>query len=390
MAEKYEVSVRTIAHPGFSPAVALARLRSYTPDRACFVLESLAPDTDEGRYSIVGYRVRQGASLPPAADVSRELGSIEAEAQHDSFAQALALASVGYIDGQVMTRAKGVRLHEDMTASGVFAVRSAVMVYDHHEDQVHVAGRVTGKAVERLIWELEHGPEIPDIDLDGAGSLPKINARIGEKRLKARGGRVQSFLGDEIEAAVLGEELVASIGDADGLGIYRALCGVDRKSEAPHSHGYYVDFGRGPFGGHIQILGLSSTTLHRRRRGENHSGWSSLEEALPREDHFGKPAVDAARMLRDVEDGGRVLWGAAVGYACPGGESTWMLAEKGALLSEQTFICSVGVAVDGDTDCTKLSEQAHARAADPFAALAIAQAHGAQYPKPPEDDPPAG
>lgn len=389
MAEEYEVSVRTISHPGFSPAVALARLKSYTPGRACFVLESLAPDTDEGRYSIVGYRVRQGASLPPAADVSRELGTIEAEAQHDSFAQALALASVGYIDGQVLTRAKGVRLHEDMTASGVFAVRSAVMVYDHHEDQVHVAGRVIGKAVERLIWELEHGPEIPDIDLDAPAPTPNVNARIGEKRLKARGGRVQSFLGDELEAAVIGEELVSSVGEADGLDIYRALTGIDRKSESPHSHAYYVDFGKGPFSGHIQILGLSRTTLHRRRRGEDHSGWSSLEAALPREDHFGTPPVDAARVLRDIEDGGRVLWGAAVGYACPGGESAWMLAEKCALLSEKTFICSVGVRVDGDTDCTTLSEQAHARAADPLAALAVAQAHAVAHPRPPEDEAPA-
>ncbi len=388
MAEEYEVETRTIEHPGFSPSAALARLRSYTPGRASFVLESLAPDTEAGRYSIVGYRVRQAAAFPPGSDVPGELTSIEAEAERDSFAHALALASVGYIDAQVVMHQKGVKPHEDLASSAMFAVRSAVMVYDHHKGEVHVAGRVIGKAVDRLLWELEHGPEELELDLDAEAALPPLNARIGDKRLRARGGRVQSFLGDELELAVMTEELVASIGAADDLDIYRALVGIDRKRSAPHSHAFYVDFGKSPFGAHVRILGLSSTTLHRRRRGQTRAAWAAIEETLPLREDFGAPAVEAARMLRDIEDGGRVLLGSAVGYSCPGGESAWMRADKCALLQEQAYVCTVGLPIDADTDVSGLAEEARRRAADPMTALALAQAHAAKHPKPPAPEAP--
>lgn len=383
--EEYDVSVTTIDHPGVDPSTALAKLRSYTPGRGCFVLESLAPDTEEGRYSIVGYRVRSGASLPPAADLENELSQLAGGTPQDTFAQALAMASVGYIDDQAMTRAKGVRLHEDMGSGGVFAVRSAIMLYDHHENKVHVAGRVIGKAVERLVWELEHAPDIPAIDVV-RGAVPNgVNPRVGQKRLEAWGGRLQSFIGDEIEHAVLHEELLAPAGDADGLDLYRALVALDRQRPKPHTHGFYIDFGDTPFSRSNRVVGLSSTTIHRQRRGEEGSAWKSFLEAMPSEAFYGKPAVDAARVLREIEDGGRLLWGDVVGYACPGGESAWMAAEKAVYLNGATFVCNVGVSVEENAECSKLADRAMELAEDELAALAAAQAHAVKYPPPPRE-----
>jgi anthranilate/para-aminobenzoate synthase component I len=380
--EEYEVSVRTIDHPGIDPVTALARLRSYTPGRACFVLESRAPDTDEGRYSIVGYRVRSGASLPPAADVEGELSAIEGEAPQETFAQSLALASVGYVDAQAITRAKGVRLHEDMTATGVFAVRSVVMLYDHHENKVHVAGRVQGKAVERLIWELEHADDIPDMEVTPGARPDKVQPQVGDKRLAARAGRVQTFVGEEIERAILREELVASMGDADGLDVYRALSALDQQRDEPHTHGFFIDFGATPFSRHNRIAGLSSTLIHQRRRGEEGPAWKSFLDTIPGESFFGSPPIEAARVLREVEDGGRLLWGAVVGYACPGGESTWMLVDKAIFMNGDSFVCNVGVEVNEDTDASTLADLAFAEAADQLAALVSAQKHAEAYPKP--------
>ncbi len=386
--EEYEVSVRTIEHPGFDPRTALARLRTFTPGRAHFLLESLAPDTDAGRYSIVGYRVRSGASLPPAVDVEKELRELASGPRQDTFAQALALATVGFIDDQAMTLDKGVRLHEDMVTTGVFSTRSAVMLYDHHDNKVHVAGRVIGKAAERLIWELEHAPEIPEITVV-PGAMPKnVTPRAGEKKFKARGGRVQSFVGEEIEMAILREELASFIGDADGLAVYRALVALDGQRQDPHTHGFFIDFGsNSPIGEHSRVLGLSSTPIHQQRRGEEGEAWPAFTKAVPSEAFYGRPPVAAARVLREIEDGGRQLWGDAVGYTCPGGESAWMLVEKGAFLSGNTFICHTGVAVDGDTDCAELADLAMEGAQDQLAALAAAQAHAVAHPPAKPADP---
>lgn len=393
--EVYEVSVKTIEHPGIAPTAALAKLMSFTPGRACFVLESLAPETPEGRYSIVGYRVRAGASLPPAANVQSELKDLESGDAQDGFAQAVALASVGYIDDQAMTRAQGVRLHEDTGAGGVFAVRSAVMVYDHHENKVHVAGRVIGKAVERLLWELDNAKhEVHDIEVTAGARPAKINPRLGEKRFKARAGRVQSFVGDEIERAVVREELLSSIGAAQGLDVYRAMVALDRRRDTPHTHGFYIDFGETPFTKHNRIAGLSSSLVYQRRRGEPGRGpagderdaWSAFCDAVPSEKFYGAPAVEAARVLREVEDGCRLLWGDVVGYACPGGEASWMLAEKAVYMNADTFVCNVGVEVAEDTDCSTLADVALEEASDQLAALVAAQKHAETYPVTPAEN----
>ena len=66
-----EVNHRLIDYPAFEPAEAYARLRSYTPDRPSFLLESFGRDSPEGRHSLVGYRIRRAEDLPPGADAIR-------------------------------------------------------------------------------------------------------------------------------------------------------------------------------------------------------------------------------------------------------------------------------------------------------------------------------
>ena len=60
-----------------TPLEAFARLRTFTPERACFLFQSHDPDSPEGRYSIVGYRIRRREMVSPHQSVVSLLNELE-------------------------------------------------------------------------------------------------------------------------------------------------------------------------------------------------------------------------------------------------------------------------------------------------------------------------
>jgi anthranilate/para-aminobenzoate synthase component I len=364
-----EIDVRTIDDPGFDAATAFAKLRSFAPERGCFLLASRHPDDGAGRYSLVGYRATRGEMMPPgvnAIDVQASLHD-DLEAPH-SFAEALALGAVGSFAGNNGPLSRGVALFEDEGSAGYFVRGCAVLVIDHHEHTFTVAAPKRGNLAERLAWELTHAPEIaalatpdPDAVADGQRALHD------DAKLKSRATRAKAFVGDEIESVVLTQMLYAPTGTSDPFDAYRAWCEL---SDA--AFGYYLDYGASPMAPRIVHFGVSDTLLFRRGRAQT-GGLRDMLADLPHPTLTGAPLVAALKLRRRLEEHTHHAWGGAAGYVCPGGEAAFALCDRVVLVQDAAYWHNVGVALGPDDDPAHLAERARSAGAQALAAIKSAQ-----------------
>ena len=106
-----ELESRVVDDPGIDPLTVYAKLRTLTPGRASYLLEALDRDHPEGRYSVVGYRVRQGGLMPPGVDAFRGLDDeMRGMDRPATVAEAMARSSVGYLSANSAWMKRGVRL----------------------------------------------------------------------------------------------------------------------------------------------------------------------------------------------------------------------------------------------------------------------------------------
>jgi anthranilate/para-aminobenzoate synthase component I len=370
MSEPAEIAVKTIDHPGVDPLEAYAKLRSYTPGRGSFLLESRAPETPAGRYSVVGYRVRQMELMPPGIDAITGAGmDLEAAAAPETFAQAMAAGMVGYLSAGSATLGLGVGLCDDEGPGAHFVLGATVMVFDHQRDEVVVAGPSKGNLVERCIWEVSNGPEIaPLATPEGDAEPTDLRALLADETLAAKAVRAKPYLDDEIDSLVLAQTLVVPCGKTSAFDVYRALGASSQAAQ-----GYFVDFGQAPGAPEAQIAGFGDTTLHLRRRGDRCSMAEALGEALPHPNTTGQPPAEAHKLIRRLEDNSRQLWGGAVGYLCPGGEAAFVLADEVISAMGGNYWCTVGATLTADTDGMSIPAAARQAARRSLAAIRAAQ-----------------
>ena len=361
-----EIAVQRI-ETGFDPVEAFARLRSYTPDRGAFLIESRAPEHPAGRYSLVGYRVRSGESIPPNADAFAVASATERDARPDSFAAAMALASVGAFSSCVASLRQRVPLFDDEGPGGIFDVGATVMVFDHRENTVTVAGPAKGNLVPRLIYELEHAPPIEPVAVE-EGEPQGLAIDPSDDKLAARVRGAQGFLDDdELPSLVLAQGYYARL-TGDPFDAYRAL-----RQLAASPLSYFVDFGQTPVSPSIQVFGVADVALHLRTRDAGGGLEAALGGALPHPATYGPEPGTALRLLRRLEDHSRQLWGGAVGYLCPGGEAAMLLANRVVTVIDGHAAVTVGATVAADTDPAGAPAEARAQAAPLLAALRSAQ-----------------
>ncbi len=370
MTDLPEISVKTIEPPGFDAATAYAKLRTYTPGRGSFLLESFAPDTPAGRYSVVGYRMRRMELMPPGADaIGHAAGDLEDAPAPASFAAAMAHAMVGYVTASSAFLRLGIGLCSDDGPAAHFLVGTTVMVFDHQRDEVVVAGPTKGNVMERCIWEVTHGPEIEPFPTPAEGGEPEdLRADPADEQLAAKAARAKPFVEDELDSLVLAQTFGTPQGEASPFDAYRALRGL---SSAPH--GFFIDFGAAPGAPETQIAGVSHEPLHLRRRDGGSTMAAALDEALPHPSTTGTPPAQAAKLIRRLEDNSRQAWGGAVGYLCPGGEAAFMLADQLIMATGGHFWCTSGATLKADTHALTLPAALRDNARVALAAIRAAQ-----------------
>jgi anthranilate/para-aminobenzoate synthase component I len=361
-------AVVTIDDPGIVPREAYARLRTYTPGRASFLLES-SGGGPEARYSIVAYRTRRSEIVPPGQDaIEVQAAALDALPIPGSLAAAIAEGAFGFISAACATLRAGIRPFDDETAFGWFGVGSTVLLYDHEAGTVTVAAPAQGRQIERILYELDRGPAPAALPpLDPSAAPPGLRQAVPDDKLRARAERVKPFLGDELQSVALAQTFTVPQGEADPFAAYRAL-----RELGSAVHGYYCDFGESPVQGPLCLFGTSDTLLHLSRRDAPADARTSLRAALPHASITGSPALVAARVTRRLEDQSRQQWGGAVGYWCPGGEAAFVLGDRLVAVSDGSFWCTASARVDADTDAERVPELARAAAGRELAALAAA------------------
>ena len=375
MTDTNEIVTLSLDETDLEPATVYAKLRSYTPGRASFLFESRQHDAPAGRYSIVGYRVRSGEMMPPAVDA---IGAqLDGYARHDArptFAEAMAHASVGFFSHANANSIHGIRHWEDESISGYFLLGATVVVFDHQERSITVAGRKAGRVAERCVWELRNGPEPAPLAAALAGALPvDLRATLDEEQLAARLTRAKRFLGEPVSELALAHSLHAPMRGADPFDVYRALRAA---STAPSL--YFIDFGSSPVTPPLQLLGVAAEPMVMRRAhadagaAANELG-AELRACFPGRAVVGSEPADAARIVRRLEDTSREFVGAAVGYLGPGAVSCFVLAERAIAARGGSFELACTVPLGPATDPV-----AAARAARDAVGLELAAIRAAQ------------
>ncbi len=362
-----EIAVRRVDDLGLEPLAAFARLRSYTPGRAAFLIESLAPKGGEARYSIAGYRVLRCGMMPPGIDaIAVQAEELEAIAAPEAFAAAVALGGAGFFSSSIANLWQRIKLHDDEGPTGIFTAGATVVVFDHREGTITVAGRAKGNLVDRCIWEMKNGPD--PAPLPAGDALPDaLSSNVADEKLQARAVRAKPFAG-EIDSLMLARTFSTPIGDADAFDCYRALRALGRP------HGYYLDFGENPMQPRLQLLGVGEVNVHLRHHGEPGAGVKdSLRGALPHPRTTGGPASEVLRLLRQLEDGSRQSWGGAVGYLTAGGAGSFVLADEIVVAEQGHFSCTAGFTIDEAADPMTAPEATHAAATPRLRAIATAQ-----------------
>ncbi len=369
-----EIDVRVIDDPGIDPQTAFAKLRSYTPNRGCFLLESRG-EGDEARYSMVGYRVRRGEMMPPGVDAIRYQADEHRKLPRpDSFAAAICRGAVGYFAANNFWLAKRVQLFEDEGSSGQLAVDCAAIIWDHVAHTVTAAGRKQGNQAERIAWELTHEAHIT---LDPATPNPTavadgLRALCDESRYAARGKRAKAFLGDEVEHIVLAQMFHAPAGASDPFDAYRAHFALSQAR-----HGYYIDFGESPAAPHVRIYGVADEMLSLRRRDAASAEGSFADDLyarLPDPERTGSPTLEAMKLIRRLEENSHYAWGGAAGYSCPGGEAAFVACDQVVTIQDGTYFYHAGVRMTADDDPAALHGRAREIAGPALAAIKYAQA----------------
>lgn len=367
-----EIQVKTIDRGDLEPLAAYQALRSFTPGRPSFLLESGAPDHPEGRYSILGYRARKAEMQPPALDaIEGQARALQGQDRPETFAKALCLGSAGFFSyGNVHTMQR-VRPWDDEGPSAHFIQGCSIAVFDHQENTIVIAATAKGNRVERCLWEMTHGPGLPALDPSWSDEGPRdLRTSLADDKLGAKAARARPYLGDEVTSLTLAQTFIAPLHGGDPLHAYRAL-----RAQRAGRHGFYLDMGESPVSPPMQLMGTTEVMLYLHRRGDAAEAalGTVLAEALPHANTTGPSRAEAAPLIRRLEESTRGVYGGAVGYLCPGGEAAFALADHILVGQLGHLEHPVSVLVDEQVDASALAGRARAAATEGLRAMRAAQ-----------------
>ena len=369
MSDEIPYDIRTIDDPGMDPGTVFTKLRSFLPGRGCFLLESRAPDKPEGRYSVVGYRMVRGGMQPPGRDAIEDLTGAQAEEKRpETFAEAVANADISVLSSSVASLKQRVQLYEDEGPSAMMMSRAAVIVWDHHEKTVTVAGRVKGNQAERLIWEMGNSPDVEAPRAITKGARPEstkvmLDAAVINKRAR----RAKSFLGDEVDEVMLANMSHVEQDDSDPLDAYRAWF-----ADSGAAHGYYLDFGESPAAPRIIVFGVTDEVVAVRRHGDETSLDELYHATLPLPRLTGTPPKMALKLARRLEENAHGHWGGAAGFIAPGGAGALVLCDRVVQVQDNAYWIWQGAMVTEDSDPQDTHDRIEAAAAETYSAIAAA------------------
>jgi anthranilate/para-aminobenzoate synthase component I len=307
--------------------------------------------------------------LPPGVDaIGAELDTFRAMAPEAELAPALARAAVGFIAYEATHTIHAIRRWDDELAAGCFLVGSTVVLFDHQAGRVTVAGPKAGRVAERCAWELRNGPRPAPAKVAGPDGVPaQLRSGLGEDQLAGRAARAQRFLLEPVTERRLAQSFSAPIGQADAFEIYRTL-----REPSQAATGFFVDFGVSPVSERLQLLGTAGPPMVLSRGGEPELG-AELRACFPHREIVGHSSVDAARVVRRLEETSRELLGAMVGYFTPGGGGCFALAERPVAVRGEHAAVQVAVAVRLGADVTAADAEARRAVRAELAAIAAVQ-----------------
>lgn len=377
-----ELIVQAVDYPSVDPEVAYAKLRSFTPGRPSFLWR--CHDPSKGRYSIVGYRVRQGDISPPGIDaIQAQFDAWEGQPDAESFALGAASVAMGYYSGGNALTKSGAGISAEEGLAGQLNIGATVLVYDHQEQTAAVAGPSRGQApVKRLIWELDNGPDIADLGEIDATARPAFKPTHEDAKLVAKLERARAFMEDELEELVVARTLAVGCGHSDPYDAYRALVRL-----APAAFSYYFDFGDNPMAADAQLFGVADDLIfHNRRDAEARPELLALHDVLRVPKMVGKPDAlrEAGRLLQRIGEPARNFWGGAAGWIVPGGEANYVLVDQAVWVMARTYYLTQPARITEDIDGKQAIATADAGTDVGLAAIAYAIEHA---PEPSEEEP---
>jgi len=255
-----QILTRTFAADHITPVRAYAALRAQAAGRSSFLLESVVPGERWGRYSILGYRARSEHAYPPGSNALALLAGDADELEDvEGLAARFSQALVGYLVYDAANVDNGVKPWPNEGMSGRLMRDATVVVFDHLEQTLTIAGRSKG-AVERCAWEMTHGPELDPLP----GPIPDEEALFAEPNIDddayaAKVSRAKQYIeaGDCLQI-VLARTFRAPMRNADAFDVYRAL-----RVLSPSPYLFFLDFAETPFAEGMSIAGASPEAMVR-------------------------------------------------------------------------------------------------------------------------------
>lgn len=374
------------------PTTAYARLSSYTPGRGSFLIESLDHEHPAGRYSVVGYRARSGEMLPPGVDcISAQLESARGP-MPAGLPEAIARAAVGCFSYANAHSIHAIRHWDDEEHSGYFLRGCTVVVFDHAERRTFVAGRRQGRVAERCAWELRNGPSPAPLG-PAPEPVASLQSALDDDQLAARASRAKRFLFDPLASLRIAQSYRSPVGELGALGMFRVLRARTRARAA-----YFIDFGSSPVAPQLHVFGTTDAPLVSQRlapgaadgddaaKDAAHAALDAeLRGCFPHPATVGHAPLDAARVLRRLEETSRGMLGGLVGYVGPGPVAHVALAERICTVAGGWCELALSVAVGPDSDVAALGEAARQDSADERHAMQTASSSAGAQPREPAD-----
>lgn len=377
-----EILTRTLSADHITPVRAYAALRAQSQGRSSFLFESVLQDERWGRYSVIGYRARSEHAYPPGTPVLAMLQDDAAALENaESLAGKLSQSLMGYVAYDAAHLPNGIPLWPNEGLVGRFMRDSTVVVFDHLELTLTIAGRSKG-AIERCAWEMTHGPELDSLPLpDRNAEALFAEPNIDDATYSSKVGRAKMLLGGgDCESFVLARTFRAPMRNADALDAYRAL-----RLLAPSSYLFFLDFAETPFAEGLVIMGASPGTMLRMENGVRTSGElegevaasasavEHLRAAFPAGALVGNPKKRAMQIIRQLEPGPRGVYGGAVGYVSADGTADFAIGMRTIVVAQSTFEVTAGAAITSESEASEAAEKTKQEALVALAAVRAAQ-----------------
>lgn len=354
-----------------------------------FLLESSAKHETTGRYSFIGANPRKtytgsGTTLTEISHLTGKYYSYEGDLVH-LLKQVMPRVSnhteYPFTGGAIGT----IRFNrEQSTIPAVnFQVYDTIIIYDHVKDELiivhtNIDAEMNEPNIDDIIDQIINGTAA----VPGEFSLGAFTEQTAQDQFEAQVEAAQQLISaGEIAEIVLSRKLQTDF-SGDAFSLYRQL-----RVQFPSPYMYYIEFGDhtvigaspesvvSVYDGQLKtttmtdleaicvkssiqyeggtISGTLSPTLH---------AIDALTHLLPADRVTGKPKDAAAKVIQEIEQQQRALYGGAIGYIGFNGQIDFALASRTLLLQKNKAITEIGATITASSNAKELYETTNAQA----------------------------